>query len=104
MEFQPEANADLADIFRIVLRGSQSNDVAEGFVSRIIQRCERIGNAPHGGRPRDDLEPGLRTVAFERSVVIAYRVEADRVRIANVFYGGRDFESLYRGLPGAADR
>ena len=49
------------------------------------------------GRPRDDLEPGLRTIPFERSAVIAYKVEDDRVRIGNVFYGGRNFEALYRG-------
>ncbi|CAO4173759.1 hypothetical protein AFFFEF_02248 [Methylorubrum extorquens] len=29
--------------------------------------------------------------------LLAYRVEADRVRVVNVFYGGRDFEALYRG-------
>ncbi|MCJ2058764.1 type II toxin-antitoxin system RelE/ParE family toxin [Methylobacterium sp. J-048] len=91
-----EARIDLADIFRVVLHASRDNDVAEGFIRRIIARCRRIGDAPHGGRPRDDLEPGLRTVPFERSAIIAYRVEANWVRITNVFYGGRDFEALYR--------
>lgn len=68
----------------------------KGFVQRIKDRCERIGDAPHGGRPRDDLEPGLRTVPFERSAMIVYRVERDRVRITNIFYGGQDFEALFR--------
>ena len=54
---------------------------------------------PRGGRPRDDLEPGLRTVPFERSAVIAYRVESDSVLILNVFYGRRDYEALYREPP-----
>ena len=58
-------------------------------------RALRIGDAPHGGRSRDDLAPGLRTVPFEASAVIAYRVGA-AVEIANVFYGGRDYEALYR--------
>ena len=49
------------------------------------------------GRPRDDLKVGLRTVPFERKAVIAYRVEADCVRISSIFYGGGDFEALYRG-------
>lgn len=97
VELQAEAQADLAEIFGIVLRASQNHDVAEGFVRRIRDRCSRVGDAPHGGRPRDDLEPGLRTVPFERTAVIAYQVEADRVLITNVFYGGRDFEALYRG-------
>lgn len=33
---------------------------------------------------------------FERSTVIAYRV-GKTVEIVNVFYGGRDYEALYRG-------
>ncbi|SFL22702.1 type II toxin-antitoxin system RelE/ParE family toxin [Methylobacterium pseudosasicola] len=94
--FQRDARIDLADIFRVVLLASQDNAIAEGFIRRIIERCRRIGDAPHGGRPRDDLEPSLRTVPFERSAIIAYRVETERVMITNVFYGGRDFEALYR--------
>jgi toxin ParE1/3/4 len=37
----------------------------------------------------------LRTVPFERKAVIAYRV-TNAVEITNVFYGGRDYEALYR--------
>jgi toxin ParE1/3/4 len=50
-----------------------------------------------GGRPRDDLAPGLRTVPFEKSVIIAYTIEGISVWITNIFYGGRDYEALYRG-------
>jgi toxin ParE1/3/4 len=56
-----------------VLDLSRNQDVAEGFVRRITDRCARIGGVPHGGRPRDDLAPGLRTVPFERAAVIACR-------------------------------
>jgi toxin ParE1/3/4 len=96
--FQRDSEADLADIFRVVLNASQNQAVAEGFIRRIIARCRRIGDAPRGGRPRDDLKPGLRTVPFERSVIIAYRIEAECVMITNVFYGGREFEALYRTI------
>ncbi|TGD98634.1 type II toxin-antitoxin system RelE/ParE family toxin [Methylobacterium nonmethylotrophicum] len=95
--YRAEANADLRDIFRVVLRASRNLKTTRAFVQRIKDRCERIGDAPQGGRPRDDLEPGLRTVPFEHTALIAYRVEPGRVRITNVFYGGRDFEALYRG-------
>ena len=98
VSFRPEALADLISIFQFIRIASKSARIAKGFVSRIRARCERIGNIPLGGRPRDDLEPGLRTVAFERSIVIAYTVENDRVRITNIFYGGRDYEALYRGV------
>jgi toxin ParE1/3/4 len=33
-------------------------------------------------------------VVFERSIVILYLVEDDRVRITNIFFGSRDYETL----------
>ncbi len=80
------------------MENSRSVDVALGFTLRVRERCERIGDAPRGGRPRDDLAPGLRTVPFERSAVIAYVIENGRVQITNIFYGGRDYEALYRRI------
>jgi toxin ParE1/3/4 len=62
---------------------------------RIVARCLKIGDAPRSGRPRDDLALGLRTIPFERRAVVAY-VVTDKVEIANIFYGGRDYEALYR--------
>ena len=100
VRFQEEATLDLEQIYRWVYRASASPAVALGFVERIRARCHRIGNAPYGGIARDDLEPGLRTVPFEHTAIIAYRVESDCVRVTNVFYGGRDYETLYRGGEG----
>src|SRR5579864_1328046 len=97
VRYRPEALADLEDIFRLILRLSASRVTAQRFVNRIRDRCHKIGGAPNAGRPRDDLEPGLRTVPFERRAVITYLVESGCVRITNVFYGGRDYEALYRG-------
>jgi toxin ParE1/3/4 len=98
VRYRPEALDDLEWIYRFVYRGTLNPIFAEKFVTRIRARCRRIGNAPNGGRPRDDLEPGLRTTPFERSAVTAYKVEEDCVRVTNVFYGGQDYESLYRGV------
>ncbi len=103
VEYRPEADNDLTEIFERILDISKNPSVAQGFVLRLWERCERIGNAPNGGRPRDDLEPGLRTVPFEKSAVNAYKVERDCVWITNIFYGGRDYESLYRGAPSDDD-
>lgn len=98
VRYRPQALADLQNIYRIISQASQSDAIASGFVRRIMDRCRKIGDARNGGRPRDDLEPGLRTVPFEHSALIAYRV-LDAVEITNVFYGGRDYESLYHTRP-----
>lgn len=96
VRLRPEARRDLLSIFYYVLEKSRSPSTARGFTRRIRARCERIGFAPYGGRPRDDLEDGMRTVAFEHSAVIAYKVEDGCVRVINIFYGGRDYEAQFR--------
>ena len=74
LRYRRAALADLEDIFRGVLRVSASPITARRYVERIRERCRRITTLPLAGRPRDDLAPGLRTVPFERRVVIVYRV------------------------------
>jgi toxin ParE1/3/4 len=97
VRFRPQALADLENVYRYLLRAGATGLTASRFVTRMRNRCLRIGNVPMGGQSRDDLEPGLRTVPFEHSAVIAYKIEEGAVRITNVFYGGRDYEALYRG-------
>ena len=90
------AVSDLDAIAAYILESSGSEKIANGFLDRIKERCSRIGNAPRGGRLRDDIVPGLRTVPFEHSAVVAYVIEDDIVHIVNIFYGGRDHEALMR--------
>ncbi|MGO9741410.1 MAG: type II toxin-antitoxin system RelE/ParE family toxin [Roseiarcus sp.] len=99
VEFRASADADLLTIFEYVFDVSRSAETARRFTQRIRERCERIGNVPFGGRARDDLFPGLRTVPFEHSAVVAYTIEGECVWITNIFHGGRDYEALYRSEP-----
>lgn len=99
VRFRPEAVRDLEGIFGFIVELTNDPAMASGYVRRIRNRCLQIGNVPRGGTPRDDLEPGLRTVPFERRAVIAYRLNESGVEITNIFYGGRDFEALYRNRP-----
>jgi len=97
LRFRPEALADLEDIARAVRRASGSGEPARRYVARVLERCRHIATLPRAGRPRDDLEPGLRSGPFERRLVIVYRLLAlDVVEITNVFYGASDYASLYR--------
>jgi toxin ParE1/3/4 len=94
--FSEAASDDILDIYRWVYEVSLDPVTADRFTDRLLRACESIGTFPESGRPRDDLLPGLRTLAFERRAVIAYLAKDDTVIIANVFYGGRDYESLLR--------
>jgi toxin ParE1/3/4 len=102
VDYRESASNDLTNIFRYIVEAGGSHDVALRFVLRIEEGCQSIGNAPRGGRIRDDIMPGLRTVPFEHSAIITYVIESDVVRIVNIFYGGRDYEALMRdGEPSA---
>jgi toxin ParE1/3/4 len=96
VEFRPETTNDLLTIFEYIFDVSRSAEAARRFTRRVRDRCKRAGHGPFGGRARDDLQSGLRTVPFDRSAVIAYMVEDDCVWITNIFYRGRDYEALYR--------
>ncbi len=96
--FRSDAADDLDAIYRWIYESSLEPVTAERYVERIVTFCERIGGMARGGRPRDDLMPGLRTFPFERRAVVAYLIVGKTVEITNVFHGGRDFEALYRGL------
>lgn len=95
VNFRPKVWADLDGIYRFVYGLSRDPLTAGRFVDRIVAACDRLGDAPFVGRRRDDLQAGLRTFPFERRAVIAYFIEDGEVEIANVFYGGRDYEGLY---------
>ncbi|MCE7027341.1 type II toxin-antitoxin system RelE/ParE family toxin [Jiella avicenniae] len=93
--YRPEALADLNEILEAVAQLSQSSLVAERYVDRIVLRCRKIGDAPRGGRRRDELEVGLRSVPFEDKALILYRV-TDVVEITNIFPRGQNYEVLFK--------
>jgi toxin ParE1/3/4 len=103
VSFLKSARRDISHIRRFIEANSGSARTAARIIDRIFDRCDRIGRIPFGGRPRDDLQLGLRTVPFEDKAVIAYRVEKNRVLIVRVFYAGRDWETvLLTKMPGTS--
>lgn len=66
------------------------------YTERLRSRIDRIALAPDAGRLRNDLKAGVRIAGFERRCAIAYMFGDGEVVILNVFYGGRDYESLFR--------
>jgi toxin ParE1/3/4 len=90
----PRALDDLEAIFDWIA-GQAGFDVADGYVTRIESACGGLRDFAHRGAPRDDLVPGLRTLAFERRTTIAYTVVGRTVTIRRVLYGGRDIERAF---------
>lgn len=91
----PEAREQLNAIYDYI-SGAASSDIALRFTNGIIDQLAPLKDYPKIGTPRDDLRPGLRTLAHRRRVTIAFMVEKDDVVIIGFFYGGQDFETLLR--------
>lgn len=70
--------------------------IADGYIERIVAFCRGLSTFPQRGARRDDILPGLRTLGFERRVTIAFIVEPGAILIEGVFYGGQDFEAVWR--------
>jgi toxin ParE1/3/4 len=93
--FRPQAEADLLSLYRYIVEAS-GLAIAGNYIDRIEVACMSLATFPNRGIKRDELAPGLRTIAFERRVTIAYRVLKTQVEIVTIAYAGRDFESGLR--------
>lgn len=91
--FSPEARDDLFALYDHIARASGA-ERAIAYIGRIEAACRDLDLFPERGQRRDDLRPGLRVLGFERRVVIALHVDAERVTILRILYGGRDLDRV----------
>ena len=98
VRLRAQAHQDIKDIFDWIASESGHPPTAEKFIGRIYDACETLREFPLKGRARDDLQQGVRTLPFERIAVITYRVLPDEVEVLNIFYGGRDWETIVSGM------
>jgi toxin ParE1/3/4 len=83
IRLSPLAIDDIIALHRWTAREA-GTEIADGYLGRIETRIAGLADFPHRGALRDDLAPGLRTLSFERSLLIAYRVDAADVTILRV--------------------
>ena len=94
----PEARDHLDAIYDYIAAAA-SPDIAQGFTDGILNHIGKLTDFPRRGTMRDDLRPGLRTIAWRRRVTVAFSVDEKAVVVIGVFYGGRDVETLLGGDP-----
>lgn len=71
-------------------------DTAFSYTSRVEAFVEKLRYFPNRGTPRFGLARGLRTVTFERRLIIGYRVEGNDVIVLRVIHGARDFATAFK--------
>lgn len=69
VKLSAQAEHDLFSIYVYVAEGA-GFDAADAYDGRLRGACLGLADFPGRGTPRDDLMPGLRSVAFERRAKI----------------------------------
>ena len=90
--FTREAEADLERIGDYIALDNPRR--AETFVQELVDRCERLADAPLGFPlvPRYEAS-GIRRRAY-KEYLIFYRVGAEQIEIVHVLGGAQDYEAV----------
>jgi toxin ParE1/3/4 len=67
---------------------------ADRILREIVKTVAVIDDFPLGGRMRDDIRPGLRSLAVAPQIVF-YRFKDDRPEIVRVLDGRQDIEEIF---------
>jgi toxin ParE1/3/4 len=94
VHFAEAAIVDLDDIWSFIARTSPTS--ADRFVERLEETFMLLAEQPGMGRPRDDLQPGLRSFPVQRYLILYSKTE-DGVLIRRVLSTYRDIEGMFRG-------
>lgn len=95
--WSPEALSDLSDIWDYYVQVA-GRHTADGIVRGIGEACVLLEEHPFAGRARNEVRPGLRSIAASPHVVF-YRVNADVAEIVRVLDGRRDLEDIFAHEP-----
>jgi toxin ParE1/3/4 len=93
VRFLAEAIVDLDRLYFYVAEGT-SYETADRYLARIERLCLSLATFPKRGTAIRGNRTGLRSMGFERSATILFRVGADSVEILRVLHYGRDAERV----------
>lgn len=74
-------------------------NLTDSVLMAFRQAVDRLAQLPNRFQVRDDLGEGVRLQVVRQKGVILYKVDDDagEVLILRAFYGGEDYETMFRG-------
>jgi toxin ParE1/3/4 len=98
INFTPEAERQLDELDDWITKAA-SADIAQRFVSALLEHVDGILVFPLAGRTRDDVRAGMRVTTYKKRTVVAYEVDETSgermVNILGVFHGGQNWEATF---------
>lgn len=95
----PDAIKDLESIYEYITEQSGFPERAWAYIERLRTKCQGLETAPQRGQQRSDLMENLRVYPLDKKTVAAFVIDEGKqmVSILNIFYGGRDYETIMSG-------
>ena len=87
-----EAVSDIEDIWIYIASNSIRN--ADSFIDQLYNKCVEISELSGIGRKRDELFPGMLSLAYKKYVIFLMRSK-DRVEIVRILHGSRDLPKIF---------
>ena len=90
-----DAKDEIAQIWKNIWDISNSAESADKMLEAITERFFLLEAQPFAGRSREEVAPGIRSIATQSGYVIYYRVTDDLVEIAHITHGSRLPENVF---------
>ena len=89
---RPLAESDILEIWQFIADDSVA--AADRWIDELDEKMALWATQPMMGRARDDLAPGLRSLALGRYVVFFVAL-ADGIDVVRVMHGARDIDHTF---------
>lgn len=89
---RPQAEADILEIWDYIADDSILD--ADRWVDSLDEKLALWATQPMMGRSRDELAPGIRSLAFGRYVVF-FEPLSDGIDVVRVLHGSRDIDATF---------
>ena len=89
---RPQAEADILEIWDYIVDDSILD--ADRWVDSLDEKLALWATQPMMGRSRDELAPGIRSLAFGRYVVF-FEPPSDGIDVVRVLHGSRDIDATF---------
>ncbi len=90
-----EAKNDLAEIWAVIA-DARDERTANRVHQKILASCRSKAQFPETGRLREEISPGLRSVAV-RPYAAFFRPFEDTIVVLRILHGRRDLEQIMSG-------
>ena|SRR5436305_1858530 len=95
LRYLKRARADLIEIKTYIAKQSRSNDVANRFMEKLRDQCQKLAELPGTiGRTRPEIMEGLRSFPYGNYIIL-FRYNGDFLEIVSIIEGHRDIEGLF---------